>query len=766
VTTQAKILFASGEEPSGSGAIAEQLRRIQAELEEDDLDVRWAKPQDALAVIGADATLTGALVDWGSPKPDCEAVLRGLADRFRRLPVLLIVRGSDLSDVPLWVYEIIHGFIWPLEDTPSFIAGRIVRSVRDYQEWMLPPFFRALRRFDDRHEYSWHTPAHAGGVAFLKSPVGRAYFDYYGERLLRTDLSISVAELGSPLEHTGPIGEAERNAARIFGAERTFFVLNGNSTANRIVGHHSIARDELVLIDRNCHQSVQHALTLTGARPVYVVPERNRLGLAGPVPPAALAQAAIGDRIAGSPLAREAAGSAPTYAVITNSTYDGLCYDAGRVADLLSGSVPRMHFDEAWFAYARFHPLYRCRYGMSVGPETIPDSRRPTVFVTQSTHKLLAALSQGAMLHVRSAPRAPVDYERFNATAQMHGSTSPNYPMIASLDVAAGMMDGPAGRFLTDEAIVEAIRFRQAMVRLGARVRESGDRPGWFFGVWQPPTVTDPSTGAAVPFEDASIDLLRGEPDCWRLEPGAAWHGFSGLEPGYCLLDPIKVTITCPGAEPGGPGDPGDPGGPDDPDGPGIPAKLLAAYLADRNIVVEKTGDYTVLVLFSMGITKGKWGTLADALMDFKSHYDGGSAVQDVISSLDRPGLSLRELCDRMHRTLLDARLGELLDEVFTSLPEPVMPPAECYQRFIRAGTELVRLADMGGRISASVVAVTPPGIPVLMPGEAAGAADGPLLTYLSALEAYDKLFPDLATELHGVHRDENGDYWIECVRT
>jgi arginine decarboxylase len=757
--TSTKILFATAEDPSGHGAITAQLRRIQAELADDGFDVRWAtRPADALAVIGSDAALTGALVDWGTPQFDCVEVLDHLAERFRRLPVLLIVRGNDLSDIPLWVYEIIHGCIWPLEDTPSFIAGRIVRSVREYQEWILPPFFRALRHFDDRHEYSWHTPAHAGGVAFLKSPVGRAYYDYYGERLFRSDLSISVAELGDPMDHTGPVGEAERNAARIFGAERTYFVLNGNSTANRIVGHHSIARDELVLIDRNCHQSIQHALTLSGARPVYLVPDRNRLGLAGPVPQARLDAAAIAERIGASPLARDAAGSTPVYAVITNSTYDGLCYDATRATELLGASTPRVHFDEAWFAYARFNPLYRGRYGMSVGPDMMPDPERPTIFVTQSTHKLLAALSQSAMVHVRSGSRAPVDYERFNATAQMHGSTSPNYPMIASLDVAAGMMDGPAGRFLTDEVIVEAIRFRQAMVRLASRIRDSGNRPGWFFEVWQPSAVTDPATGATVPFEDASIDLLRTEPSCWQLAPGDVWHGFEGLEPGYCMLDPIKVTIACPGADTGHAAP--------DADGPGIPAKVLAAYLQERNIVVEKTGDYTILVLFSMGITKGKWGTLVDALMDFKTHHDAGVALSDVIASLHRPGLSLRELCAHMHHTLRGARLGDLLDEVFTNLPEPVMPPAECYQRFIRSGTELVRLSDMANRISASVVAVTPPGIPVLMPGEAIGEAGGPLLTYLSALEAYDKQFPDLATEIHGVHRDDNDDYWIECVRT
>src|SRR3569833_2087673 len=209
----------------------------------------------------------------------------------------------------------------------------MAHSAAEYAERLLPPFFGALRRLEDRHRYSWHTPAHAGGVAYLKSPVGRAFFDFYGERLQRTALSITVAELGSPLGHTGPIGEAERNAARSFGAEHTCFVVNGNSTANRIVGHHAVARDELALVDRNCHKSIQHALTISGARPVYLVPSRNGLGLAGPIPATALSSAGVRERLAGHPFTAEA--GAPAYAVITNSTYDGLCYAAVRVASLL-----------------------------------------------------------------------------------------------------------------------------------------------------------------------------------------------------------------------------------------------------------------------------------------------------------------------------------------------------------------------------------------------------------------------------------------------
>ncbi|MCQ9130513.1 Orn/Lys/Arg decarboxylase N-terminal domain-containing protein [Streptomyces hilarionis] len=764
-----RLLIAVPEHPRDEGAVAQQLVRIRDAAEDRGFDVRWAvDAADAQAVLRTEAGLTAALVAWDLPgraadgeEPGGAGVLRSLGRRFRDLPVFLVLADDGVRDLPLWVSESIVGYVWPLEDTPGFIAGRITTAARGYREAVLPPFFRALRRFDDAHEYSWHTPAHSGGVALLKSPAGRAFHDYFGERLLRSDLSISVGELGSLFEHSGPIGEAERNAARVFGADLTYFVLHGDSTCNRVVGHFSVTRDEIALVDRNCHKSVLHGLVVSGARPVYLVPTRNGYGLAGPLPPAELAPGSVAARIAANPLTGQALSPHAQYAVFTNSTYDGLCYDAAAAARALAASTPRVHFDEAWFAHARFHPLYAGRYGMSVDADVFPGPDRPTVFATQSTHKLLAALSQSAMVHVRPAPRAPVEHDRFNEALMMHGTTSPLYPMIASLDVATAMMDGPQGRWLLDEAVTEAVRFRQEMVRIRRRVEEAGDRPPWFFGVWQPEAVTDPGTGARLPFEEAPADLLRTEPSCWRLEPGADWHGFPGLTDGYCMLDPIKVTVTCPGIDATGRSAPW-----------GIPARVLTAYLATRGIVVEKTDSYTTLVLFSMGITKGKWGTLLDALMDFKALHDGDAPLGRVLPALVAAhprryaGLTLRELCQDMHDQVRGARLVDLLDTAFRDLPEPVAPPRLCYERLVRGGTHRVRLADASGQVAAAMVTVTPPGIPVLMPGEGVGGPDGPLLRYLGALESFDRRFPGFHSETHGVTVDpDTGDYLIECLR-
>ncbi|MFD0378733.1 Orn/Lys/Arg decarboxylase N-terminal domain-containing protein [Streptomyces sp. NPDC127112] len=781
------VLLALREDPLGGGVSAEQLRRIGKELENRGLELRRAgDARDARAMLHTETGIAAAVVAWDLPSPAVRGhgetpagtsaegsvmptggaeVLDRIRQRFKDLPVFLLMTDSsdhDLEHLPLWVSETVVGYIWPLEDTPAFIAGRVAAAARTYLADVLPPFFRALKRFEDAHEYSWHTPAHSGGVAFLKSPAGRAFFDYYGERLFRTDLSISVGELGSLYEHSGPIGEAERNAARVFGSERTYFVLHGDSTCNRMVGHYSVTADEIALVDRNCHKSVLHGLVVSGARPVYLVPTRNGYGLAGPLPPATTAPAAIAARIAANPLTAGAVSPDAQYAVITNSTYDGLCYDTVTTARTLAASTPRLHFDEAWFAYARFHPLYQGRYGMAVTADALPADDRPTVFATHSTHKLLAALSQCAMVHVRPAPRAPVEHDRFNEAFMMHGTTSAFYPALASLDVATAMMDGPQGQWLIDEAVTEAVRFRQAVVRTGRRIAAAGDRPGWFFGVWQPDHVTDPGTGSRVPFADAPVTLLTGEPSCWQLEPGAAWHGFGDLTDGYCMLDPVKVTLTCPGVTADGATQPW-----------GIPARVLTEYLAGRGIVVEKTDSYSTLILFSMGITKGKWGTLMDALMDFKALYDTDAPLDRVLPHLvgrfprRYVSTTLRELCAQMHDHLTRGAFIDALDEAFQELPRPVHPPRHCYQQLIRGGTERIPLAHAAGRIAAAMVTVTPPGIPVLMPGESLGTSDGPLLRYLTALESFDRTFPGFGSEAHGVTVDaETGDYLIECLRT
>ncbi len=367
-------------------------RALVTDMRERDLDVIEAiSADDGTAVITSDAAIHAVLMDWTLGDDDAKthakakALLSYIRSRNEHIPIFLMAERSVSGTLTIEVMQQIDEFIWTLEDTAPFVSGRVEASARRYVEQMLPPFAAALGKFGRAHQYSWHTPGHAGGTAFLKSPVGRVFHDYFGENMLRSDLSISVGELGSLLDHTGPIGESEKYAARVFGAHRTYCVTNGTSTANRLIFTAVVTRDQIALCDRNCHKSIEHGLVMTGAIPTYYVPLRNRWGIIGPIHPDQFKKASITQAIASNPLVHDGIDKTPVYSVVTNSTYDGLCYNAVAVEKLLDGTVDRVHWDEAWYAYARFNPIYRNRFGMRGDPK---DHTGPTVFTTHSTHNL------------------------------------------------------------------------------------------------------------------------------------------------------------------------------------------------------------------------------------------------------------------------------------------------------------------------------------------------------------------------------------------
>lgn len=700
------------------------------------------------------------LINWNLGGTDDHSAAKLLIHEIRRrnedIPIFLIADpfGEAPAELTVETVREINEYVYVMEDTPEFIAGRITAAAKRYKDRLLPPFFKALVKFSKDFEYSWHTPGHAGGTAFRKSPSGRLFHSFFGEQLFRSDLSISVAETGSLLDHSGPVGEAERYAAHVFGADDTYFVTNGTSTANKIVFFNRVSRNDIVLVDRNCHKSAEHALTMTHSIPVFMIPTRNRYGIIGPIPPNEMTPEAIRWKIDSCPLARESESMVPVHSIITNSTYDGLCYDAAKIEDLLGQSVDSIHFDEAWYGYARFNPLYAGRFAMRDGARD-PDG--PTIFSTQSTHKLLAALSQASMVHVRNG-RIPIEHSRFNEGFMMHTSTSPLYTIIASLDVSSKMMDGASGRVLTTESIEEAIRFRRTMARTYEEVC-GGKKKDWWFGMWQPDTVVIPGTGESVAFAEAPLDVLRETASAWVLHPGDSWHGFSGLPDNYCMLDPIKVTVVMPGVND---------------DGSlaefGIPAAIVTKFLDTRGIVNEKSGDYIILFLFSMGITKGKWGTLVTELFEFKRHYDEKSMLEEIFPDLTDnwpgryEGLSLKDLSDEMHMFKKEHKMCELLQQAFSVLPEPAISYADAYKKLIKGDVEQVPVSCAGGRVVATGIFPYPPGIPILAPGEQCGAQHGPVLKYLYTMQEFDRRFPGFEHDTHGVEV-QDGEYMMYCIK-
>jgi arginine decarboxylase len=668
---------------------------------------------------------------------DMVELIRIARVRAPQLPIFALGEQVTIENAPadaMADLNHLRGILYLYEDTVSFLARQVARAAHNYLDGLLPPFFKALVQHTAQSNYSWHTPGHGGGVAYRKSPVGQAFHQFFGENTLRSDLSVSVPELGSLLDHTGPLAEAEARAARNFGADHTFFVINGTSTANKIVWHSMVGRDDLVLVDRNCHKSILHSIIMTGAIPLYLCPERNELGIIGPIPLSEFSKESIQAKIDASPLAR---GRAPKVklAVVTNSTYDGLCYNAEMVKRALGDSVEVLHFDEAWYAYAAFHEFYAGRYGMG----TQCDEHSPLVFSTHSTHKLLAAFSQASMIHVQDGGARQLDRDRFNEAFMMHISTSPQYGIIASLDVASAMMEGPAGRSLIQETFDEALSFRRAL----ANLRQNLKQDDWWFSIWQP----EQAGGEGVHTGD------------WLLQPNADWHGFGDIAEDYVLLDPIKVTLVMPGLSA---------------DGKlaeaGIPAAVVSKFLWERGLVVEKTGLYSFLVLFSMGITKGKWSTLLTELLEFKRLYDANVPLLDALPSIAREGgaryagMGLRDLCDELHGCYRENATAKALKRMYTVLPQVAIKPADAYDKLVRGEVEAVLIEQLEGRLAAVMLVPYPPGIPLIMPGERFTAETRSIIDYLQFARTFDSQFPGFDADVHGLQRD-GACYTVDCIK-
>jgi arginine decarboxylase len=716
--------------------------------------------EDGLAVVVSDSAIHCIFVNWTLGTNDRRShdeateLLRALRARNAKVPVFLMADREVAGTITIEVATLADEFVWILEDTAAFVAGRAAASIERYLQGLLPPFAAALGQYDREREYSWAAPGHQGGIAFLKSPVGRVFFDFYGENLFRTDMGIERAALGSLLGHLGPIGESERYAARVFGAHRSYSVLNGTSGSNRSIMSACVGDEEIALCDRNCHKSIEQGLVLTGGIPVFLSPTRNRFGIIGPIPPERLEPPAIAKSIAANPLTKQAVSDRPVYAVLTNCTYDGMCYNAKDAEARLAKSVDRIHFDEAWYGYARFNPMYRDRYAMRGEPADHP-AHGPTVFATHSTHKLLAALSQTSYIHIRDG-RGAIDHGRFNEAYCSQASTSPLYALIASNEIAAAMMDGPGGPALTQDVIKEAVACRLAV----ARVRQEFlARQDWFFAPWNAEEVKDSKSGKRIPFHEASAEQLATDPSCWVLHPGESWHGFEGIPDNWCMLDPVKFGIVCPGMKASG-----------ELEAEGIPADIVTAYLGRHGIVPSRTTDHMVLFLFSIGITKGKWGTLLNTLLDFKADYDRNAPLAEVLPNIvaaapDRYAeMGLKDLGNALWEHMRKSRQGYWQAQAYANLPKPEMTPRRAFQQLMAGDAEKVPLDRMANRVVAVGVIPYPPGIPIVMPGENVGAADGPWLTYLRTLQEYGHRFPGFAKEVEGTEEREGG-YHIYCLK-
>jgi arginine decarboxylase len=660
--------------------------------------------------------------------------------RFKNADIPIYIYGETRTSrhIPNDVLRELHGFIHMNEDTPEFVARHIIREAKSYLEGIQPPFFKALLDYAEDGSYSWHCPGHSGGVAFLKSPIGQMFHQFFGENMLRADVCNAVEELGQLLDHTGPVAASERNAARIFNADHCYFVTNGTSTSNKMVWHSTVAPGDIVLVDRNCHKSILHSIMMTGAVPVFLTPTRNSLGIIGPIPESEFEPANIQKKIAEHPLLKgvDAKTIKPRILTITQSTYDGVLYNVETIKAKLEGYVDTLHFDEAWLPHAAFHDLYGVMH--AIGKDR-PRRKNGLIFATHSTHKLLAGISQASQILVQESENDKLDRHVFNEAYLMHTSTSPQYAIIASCDVAAAMMEPPGGTALVEESIMESLDFRRAMRKVDEEYGHD-----WWFKVWGP---------------DELVEEGIGKREDWILRPDEGWHGFGKLADGFNMLDPIKATIVTPGLDVSGKfAD------------TGIPAAIVTKFLAEHGVVVEKTGLYSFFIMFTIGITKGRWNTLLTALQQFKDDYDKNAPMWRILPEFcaahpayERMGL--RDLCQKIHEAYKAHDIGRVTTEMYLSDIQPAMKPSDAWACVAHREIERVEIDQLEGRITSTLLTPYPPGIPLLIPGERFNAT---IVKYLQFAREFNAKFPGFDTDVHGLveeERDGKVRYFVDCVK-
>jgi ornithine decarboxylase len=729
--------------------------------------IKARRVEDAEIAVQTDAAIGCMVVDWG--KKGIEGKAASLINLMRKrgldMPIVVLVRRKRFEDIPVEVLDFIDGYVFLAEETPEFIARNLVSRLKQYADTLKTPFFGALVDFQEEGNQLWTCPGHNGGVFYSRSPIGRIFVEHLGEAVFRDDLDNSILELGDLLTHEGPALQAQKEAAAIFGAEKTYFVLNGTSSSNKIVLTNLIAEGDLVLFDRNNHKAAhQGALLMGGGVPIYLSTDRNPYGLIGPIRPEDLDETRIRERIRDNPLMtdKEAWKRERPFraAVIEQCTYDGTIYDAERIVERVGHLCDYIVFDEAWAGFMKFHPLYAGRFAMglsNLGPDA------PGIIATQSTHKQLASFSQASQIHIKDrhikGQRRRIEHRRFNESFMQHASTSPFYPLFASLDVGAQMMKGRSGEVLWDDTIRLGIELRKKIRAMRREFEEKEKDPArrWFFEPFVPDRVAIADAGSEggvhdVAWDMISTDQLATQSAYWQLAPEATWHGFPNLAPGFAMTDPNKLTLLTPGFDhaTGGYAE------------HGIPAPVVAQYLRENRIVPEKNDLNSLLFLLTPGVEASKAGTLISGLVAFKKLHDENALLEDAMPEFTRrrsaryAGKRLRDLCSAMHRFYRDADVSALQAKQFMPehMPEIAMSPREAARYLTRNEVDYLPIDQIEGRIATTLFVVYPPGIAAIVPGERLTDRAKPMIDYLKMFEQAFNAFPGFDVEIQGIYKE------------
>lgn len=657
------------------------------------------------------------------------------------------VDGTALG-IPVFLY------LRDEENTPEELVGHVVGVISDnltdrrlfgrqideaakrYEDKVLPPFFGALAQYVYKGKSQFDCPGHQGGAYFRRHPAGRAFYDFYGEELFRSDLCNADVAMGDLLIHEGAPLKAQKAAAKIYNADKTYFVLNGTSASNKVVLNAALTPGDLVLYDRNNHKSVNHgALLQAGATPIYLETARNPFGFIGGIDEKCFDEKYLRDLIREKCPEKADAKRPFRLAVIQLGTYDGTIYNARQVVDKIGHLCDYILFDSAWVGYEQFIPMMRdCSpLLLELGPED------PGIFVTQSVHKQQAGFSQSSQIHKKDAHIRGQDrfipHKVLNNAFMMHASTSPFYPLFASLDVNAKMQEGEAGRRLWADCVKTTIDARKLLLDTCHHVK---------------PFIPNKVRGAD--WKSYPTNLIAQDLEFFKFVPGEKWHSFEGYGENQYFVDPCKFMLTTPGinVETG------------EYEDFGVPATILANYLRENGIIPEKNDLNSILFLMTPAENKEKMDHLVSQIARFEKYLDEDAPLEDVLPGLYKHyeyryhDYSIRPLCQEMHDFYKERNIKEIQKQMFCSeyMPKSVINPQDAHFAFLRGQAELVRMEDAEGRVAAEGALPYPPGVLCCFPGEVWG---GPVLKYFLAWQEAMGRMPGFAPELQGVYVEDNG---------
>ena len=656
------------------------------------------------------------------------------------------VDGTALG-IPVFLY------LRDEENTPEELVGHVVGVISDnltdrrlfgrqideaakrYEDKVLPPFFGALAQYVYKGKSQFDCPGHQGGAYFRRHPAGRAFYDFYGEELFRSDLCNADVAMGDLLIHEGAPLKAQKAAAKIYNADKTYFVLNGTSASNKVVLNAALTPGDLVLYDRNNHKSVNHgALLQAGATPIYLETARNPFGFIGGIDEKCFDEKYLRDLIREKCPEKADAKRPFRLAVIQLGTYDGTIYNARQVVDKIGHLCDYILFDSAWVGYEQFIPMMRdCSpLLLELGPED------PGIFVTQSVHKQQAGFSQSSQIHKKDAHIRGQDrfipHKVLNNAFMMHASTSPFYPLFASLDVNAKMQEGEAGRRLWADCVKTTIDARKLLLDTCHHIK---------------PFIPNKVRGAD--WKSYPTNLIAQDLEFFKFVPGEKWHSFEGYGENQYFVDPCKFMLTTPGinVETG------------EYEDFGVPATILANYLRENGIIPEKNDLNSILFLMTPAENKEKMDHLVSQIARFEKYLDEDAPLEDVLPGLYKHyeyryhDYSIRQLCQEMHDFYKERNIKEIQKQMFCSeyMPKSVINPQDAHFAFLRGQAELVRMEDAEGRVAAEGALPYPPGVLCCFPGEVWG---GPVLKYFLAWQEAMGRMPGFAPELQGVYVEDN----------